>query len=170
MIAFWAFVLAAVALLDRVHRGIGEDRVERHRFHLYAIRDELREAAMRGDERPSNWVFEYLDSSIAKTIGVLPTLSIWSLLFVVLSRHDDQRVRRAVQHLERELEKPSNTFLRSIHDKYIEAVGSMLIERHASARAIVSGFQAGGQALRWWQEVVELSTEAPETSTLQEFA
>jgi hypothetical protein len=176
MIAFWIFVLASVALLDRVHADQDLEKAEKHIFRLYALRDELREAVMDGRVRCTNWVFQYLDSSIAKSIAALPTFTIWSLVYVAATYRGDERIKRAAYHLGRELEKQENACLANVHTRYIDVVGEYLLARHAILRLVVAALKsllvsifAAQRLLRMWQRALELSTEAPETSTLSDF-
>jgi hypothetical protein len=175
MIAFWIFMFLSVALLGQVQADIHAHLVQKHSFHLYALRDELREAAIDGRARSSNWVFEYLDSSIAKTIAALPTLTVWALLYFTVAYHGDARIRSAVQHLDRALEKPENACLAVVHEKYVEAIGDFLVGRHVSVRAILwlipwlfASIRIAQRLQRSWQRALQLSTEVPETSTLSE--
>jgi|HubBroStandDraft_6_1064221.scaffolds.fasta_scaffold52555_7 hypothetical protein len=176
MIAFWIFALVVVALLDRVHADLDTANAEKHAFRLYALRDELRAAVIDGRVRSSNWVFQYLDSSIAKTIAALPSFTIWSLLYIAVTYRGDRRIKRAAAHLARELEKPENACLADLHTRHIDILGEFLLARHfvlrlvvASLEGLLESIRAGQRLLRLWQRALELSTETPETSTLADF-
>src|SRR5881227_3473474 len=102
MIYLLMSALLVAYLLDRLHALRISGKVIRHRYRLYEIRDSLREAAMTGRVDPHHWIFQYLDSSIAKTIGQFPGISLWQSLSVWLTYRRDSRVEDAAQQLSRE--------------------------------------------------------------------
>lgn len=159
--------------IDRLWMFDVATRVRAHQFRLYAVRDKLRDAAMAGQVNPRNWVFQYLDSSITKTIDVLPRLNCWSIILVVLWHWGDKSIVVRQAHLKRELKKSSNAALAAIHLDYMSEIGYFIVNRHTTFRfpliqvfrAVKAGQWIGGHARR----VKELLTEAPETSTLADF-
>jgi hypothetical protein len=174
MIFYSLFVLLTVIMFDRLLRFGTQTVVLKHQFRLYALRDALRECAMSGKVDAKNWVFQYLDSSIAKTIRVMPGLSLWRVLVMMLvHRSGDESIRKCQEQLKGELEKSENEPLARIHLHYMGLVGFFLFERHSSLSTPVRGiFRAvkAGQFLRaQWRKAKEFLTEAPETSTLPEF-
>jgi len=46
--ALWLFVLALAIYADHVYRVRASTLIRKHQFRLYGLRDELREAAIRG--------------------------------------------------------------------------------------------------------------------------
>ena len=73
-------------LLEGVRRQKKEVLVLKYKYQFFALRDELREYAIENPEIAKNWVFQYLDSTIAKTIKLLPKLSLWYPWFVAHSQ------------------------------------------------------------------------------------
>lgn len=175
MAYFWLFALLGLIFLDRLRRMRVDTIVRQHQFTLYALRDELREAAMRGEVDPKNWVFQYLDSSIVKTISYLKNINLWRLLFVALTYRRDHRFLIAREHLQRALDKPSNKYLADIHDKYAYTLGFFLISRHPSLKVFMWIFLwnlfAAIKTMQYLKRKLdrpEFLTEVPETSTLEE--
>src|SRR4029077_21236075 len=106
MVWFWFFGFLALVALDQLLQLYIRIIVREHQFHLYALRDELRESAICGEVNAKNWVFHYLDSSIAKTIDVLAGITLWKVLIVRFSSPTSERFLRSRMHLQQELAKP----------------------------------------------------------------
>ena len=175
MVYFWLFALLGVIFIDRLRKMRVDTIVRQHQFVLYALRDELREAVMRREVDPRNWVFQYLDSSIAKTIHYLGKVNLWRLLSIGMTYRRDPKFLLARQHLQRELKKPSNKFLTNVHNKYAHTLGNFLISRHPSLKVFVWillwNLIAAIRTMQYLKRKLdrpEFLTEVPETSTLEE--
>lgn len=172
MLAFWVFAAVAVAIVDRLRESNRTTLILSHSFKLYALRDDLREAAAAGAVNPRSWLFAYLDSSISKTIAVLRQLSILRAWASTTSA-DDPRAERAEQLLRSELMKPRNAALAEFHDRYVIEVCTYLLRRHRviySTMRLVRGTERLRQRIKARLKVLSRAlTEAPETSTLYEF-
>ncbi len=172
MAYFWLFALLGLIFLDRLRRMRVDTIVRQHQFALYALRDDLREAVLKGEIDPKNWVFQYLDSSIVKTIRYLKNINLWRLLFVAATYRRNRRFLAAREYLQHELEKPSNKFLADIRKKYIYALGYFFINRHPTLKIsllnLFAAIETAQYLKRKWDRLMELLTEVPETSTLEE--
>lgn len=159
--------LLLIYSLDRLHSSRVENQVLRFQYRLYEIRDHLREAAMKGEVDCQNWVFQYLDSSIAKTIDILPQVSLWQGLALWYTYRNDPKTQAAVEHLDKALKKPENKFLGKIYHLYAGILILYLWERHfvysftlvKLAKAVTS-LQKAGQS----------QVHSPGTSTLVDYA
>ncbi len=162
-------ILLLVFLFDRLHSLRIADKALRHQYQLYAVRDGLREAAMTGHVNARNWVFQYLDSSIAKTIDRLPEVSMWQALALWLAYRHNSEIREADKHLRRELEKPENEIFKDAFVFYQAILISYLMDRHLVFRLFIKGLllRRGIQAV---QAAARVQTRAPTTSTLVEYA
>src|SRR6266404_4635737 len=120
MILFWTFNLIALATTNSLLRADLKTTITKYQFDLYRLRDKLREAAMLHQIKHEDWVFLYLDSSIAKTIEMLDQITIWHITVVMLTFEEDQRFIRAREHLHRELSKPGKRFLAEIYNEYFD--------------------------------------------------
>lgn len=171
MIIFAIFlILAALEYLFFLRRS---NIVLQHQFRLYALRDELRSTVMRGEVKASNWVFQYLDSSLAKTIDSLPFISIWRVGSMVVFSPDEPKLKLRLNHLFGELRKPENELLARIYLHYLAEVGFFLSKRHGAFQIMVSSVFGVLNSRKWLKEkfraAKEILTAAPETSTLPEF-
>ncbi|NVM57856.1 MAG: hypothetical protein HWN51_07040 [Desulfobacterales bacterium] len=170
---FLLFVVLGLIFLDRLRRMHINTIVRKYQFNLFALRDELREATMHGEVDPKNWVFLYLDSSIAKTIRYLGEINLWRLFFIAMTYRRDRKFLVAREHLQHELKKPSNKFLADIHEKYIYALGCFFINRHPTLKIsllnLFAAIETAQYLKRKWDRLMELLTEVPETSTLEEY-
>jgi hypothetical protein len=159
-----SFLLVA-HLLDRVHSLRLSDKAARHQYQLYEIRDHLREAAIHGDVDPRHWVFQYLDSSIAKTIDRLPKISLWQGLALWWVYRNNTAVMTAHDQLEQDLAKPGNEVLRRVYALYDGTIMLYLMDRHLVFRWMVTNLYLLQKSL---QAVARVQTKAPATSTLVE--
>lgn len=147
--------------------------VLQHQFRLYALRDELRGAVMRGEVQANNWVFQYLDSSLAKTINALPSVSFWRVGSMVLFSSYEPKLKIRLDHLFGELKKQENEALTKIYLHYLAEIGFFLSKRHGTLWVMVSSVFRLLKLGKWLKEkfrlAKEILTAAPETSTLPEF-
>jgi len=171
--AFWLSLLAGLAMLQYLRTLDRETTVLRNRFRLYALRDDLRECVMDGRISANNWVFQYLDSSIAKTIDFLGNLTLWTAVANVEKHRHDERLARASFHLENELKKTENECLSGVRDGYVESLMTFFKERHPTMELLSWNvfvvMVIGAVVLRKLRTLVVLQTESPETSTLEDF-
>lgn len=170
---FWLFALAAFIALDKAHRMDIDSTIREHQFRLYMLRDELREAAMKKQIDPKNWIFLYLDSSLAKTISVLGRITVWHVLLTGLTSQKDESARRAVVQLQTELSKPANATFRDFHNKYVSEVGLFLVDRHKALKItlfnLLAVIRVGQYLHRQGKRLLEYQMATRETSTLRDF-
>ena len=163
-------LLVALECLFLLRRG---NVVLQHQFRLYALRDEVRAAVMRGEIQANNWVFQYLDSSLAKTINALPSVSFWRVGSMVVFSPYEPKLKIRLDHLFGELRKPENEALTKIYLHYLAEVGFFLSRQHSNLWMVVSGVFRLLKLGKWLKEkfrlAKEILTAAPETSTLPEF-
>ncbi|MDB6034877.1 MAG: hypothetical protein JWM16_5215 [Verrucomicrobiales bacterium] len=160
--------------LERLQRFHVGTVILRHKFKLYAIRDSLRDRVIEGEVKSSNWVFQYLDSSITKTISRLDDLSIWRVAgWMCWYRPDRSKFEELYNQLQKELSKPGNEVLGKVYVKYIAQVGHLIWERHASFSGSLKFVFKLLRAKDWLKarsrQIVKFLAEGPETSTLPEF-
>ena len=176
----WFCVLVFAILANHIGRIRASTLIRKHQFRLYALRDGLREAAICGQVNPNNWVYQYLDSSVAKTITYLDRLTIWVVLLTFRRAGAEAQLQAAHQHLMRALEKPANAVLKQFHIRYQRELIRFLLERHLPLRFVVGGAFRLVSAVQAARNVrarlraaiaqgAEFQTEAPETSTLYEY-
>jgi len=173
MLIIVAFLLAL--WLEYVRRQRNEVLAVEYKYRFFALRDELREYAMENPEVARNWVFQYLDSTMAKTIKALPTISIWYILGLWLTHRNDNRIERARKSLEREYLKSKNQKIKEVEEKCIEALSAFMLSRHillvvvsVSALVLPAAITAAIREVK--KRSLELVVESPETSTLHMFA
>ncbi|MCG8606200.1 hypothetical protein MJD09_14590 [bacterium] len=146
-----------------------------YRYKLFALRDKLRLYAIDSGVHKETWAFNYLDTSISKTIAALPRLSIWMVAYILLTYRIEPQHN---QLLANELSKDENIKLRAIHNKFAITIGSFLVDRHrvltASTRMLVWLLETA-KADAWvnylkkmWTSVRKRITESSQVSTLQQ--
>lgn len=159
--------------------------VTKSRYRLFALRDKLREHVMEERIKKNNWVFDYIDSTLTKTCDDLDWLNIWRALVVLLTDRNDIKFERARDHLENELKKSKNIFLREIHEEYADILLEYILEKHnfifgcarlffKIVRNIPIIFRSLIKPINQIKKIVKHGvkelTESPETSTLGTFS
>jgi hypothetical protein len=167
--------IALIVILECARRRRRELLVLEYQYKFFALRDELREYAMEDPKVGQNWVFQYLDSTMARTIKVLPKISIWYVLGLWLTYRKDRRIERAQNHLVREYKKPKNQKHKELEEKCMATLANFMLSRHIglvilSALVIVLPAAVGAGIRQIKRRSLELVVESPETSTLLTFA
>ncbi len=170
MLYFLISMLIMLALLDRSLRIARLESLRLDvRFKLFALRDELRSAAVSGDVPKNRW-FDYLDTSITKSIDVLPHLNVWEALALMYSYANDESVLDAQLELGKALEQEENQGLKKIYGMYLRYMVDLLVDRHKTSGSVVMGLaQMMGRVLNLTQKLAAILTSAPETSTLLKY-
>ncbi|OLD24785.1 MAG: hypothetical protein AUJ04_08700 [Acidobacteria bacterium 13_1_40CM_3_55_6] len=140
------------------------------RFKLFALRDELREGIIDGAMPENKW-FEYLDTSITKMIDLLPTITVWEALALVLRYRNDPEVQQAQVTLFTAFGEEENQKLAGIYGKFVGHIIELLFRRHVGIRYGMTGIArtvVNARALK--KKTAEIITVAPETSTLTHYA
>jgi len=177
---FVVFMLISLILLESARRGMKDVLVLEYQYKFFALRDELRAYAMENPALAKGWLFMYLDSTLTKFVTLLPHMTIWKTLALMLTHKDDHRFRVHRTHLEREYGKPVNAKLKQIEIKLIATLSQYMMKRHAGLRFSVELLQklsASVTLARSWMAWLKLqrkrslvvAVEAPETSTLGEY-
>jgi hypothetical protein len=169
MLYVLASMLIMLALLDKVTRM---DRLESlrldTRFKLFALRDELRCAAINGDVPQNRW-FEYLDTSITKMIDVLPHINFWEALALLYSHGGDKSILAAQAELSKALSQEENKGLGTIYVGYLACILKLLLGRHRTLVPFAYRVnKAIGRMADLKNRLAAIFTVAPETSTLLE--
>ena len=167
-------IFLVVLALDQLFRIRQGNLILEHRFRLYSLRDHLREAAMNEEFKSNNWVFQYLDSSIAKSIDILPTISVWRAIVLLSFARRSEKQKICFESLMRELEKEENAALLKFYLHYMAELGLFITRRHDTIYfALFSVFKITN-GTKWLKSKLRLIKEvlsvAPETSTLPDFA
>src|ERR1044071_2726930 len=111
--------LGMLMLLDRSTRLAKLDLLKlKTRCHLFRLRDDLRRAAISG-EVPMNWLFDYLDTSISRTISHLDEINLWEGLALLLSHGKDQALLQAQKHIEKVMREKDNQALMPFYYQYL---------------------------------------------------
>jgi hypothetical protein len=170
MLYFLISMLIMAALFDRATRRGRIDLVLLDtRFKLFALRDKLRNAAIAGEVPENKW-FEYLDTTITKSIDMLPGLTVWEVAGLFAAYRQDESVLRAQTALFQALGQDENKHLAHIYAELVVRIGEVLFLRHLGTRYLMSGvvFVARrAQGLK--KKFAQIVTVAPETSTLTQY-
>jgi len=174
------FIVVSLILLESVRRGSKDVLVLEYQYKLFALRDELRACAIENPRLANGWVFMYLDSTLTKFVTVLPNMTIWKTIALMLTHKDDYRFKVHRAHLEREYQKPQNAKFKQLEVKIIATIGQFIAKRHAGLtfsldvlRGLSTSVVMMRSSLAWFKVQRKASlvvvVEAPETSTLGEY-
>lgn len=172
--------LILLAFLDRVVRG---GRVKLIKidleFDLFALRDELRNAAFVSKISYDNW-FDYMDTTITRTIERIDNVNPWLAVGYGWAHRNDPSLFHAQRALETALRLPENQRLAQIHNEYVRLIGRFLEARYPISLPIAaiscalilkdsteSGIHSSAEGGK--QDLAPIFSIAPETSTLSEY-
>jgi hypothetical protein len=158
-------------LLDKaLRRGRVELLLLEMRFKFFALRDELREGVIDGSLPENKW-FEYLDTSITKAIDLLPTITAWEALALVLRYRNDPDVQQAQLALLTAFSQDENQKLARIYSTFVSHLVELLFRRHIGIRFGMMGLAKTVVSARGFKEkAAKIITVAPETSTFTHYA
>lgn len=163
-------LVSTLIILKGFERAYGTRRdicQEEYRYKLFALRDRLRGLAISGQVSSSNWLFSFLDSSIARTITILPKMSAVRLLGMYIAYKDDANLNSARQQLAISLKKAENELFAQVHSEYIGLVVSYVIRRNLGTILFVASITRAFAGLKTWlRNTAEVATESPEASTI----
>lgn len=168
MLIIFITILSLLFLLERAFKTRTETKVLKYSNCLYALRDELRERVIQGDINKNDWVFDYLDSSITKTITQLSKISFYTLLIIYLIRNRDPYFNKAQKHLERALKKPGKAPIKNIHDRYVKILDNYILDKHLISLTSLP-FSIWLTTKGIYKNLTKQATEYPEFSTLYDY-
>jgi hypothetical protein len=168
-----------LALLDRAIRG-GRIRLLKLdlEFKLFALRDQLRMDAIKEESPYNNW-FEYMDTTLTRTIGRFGTINPWHAVGFMLTHRKDSDLFLAYEQMRKALRKPENRKIERIYDQYNESLNAFVKERYpaswplAALTFMVLCPTEHLQHISIEQEERKLTpvfSISPETSTLREYS
>lgn len=170
-----ALTFVLVLILETARRQRKEVLVQDYTYRLFALRDELRECAIKEDTVAKNWVFQYLDSTIARSIKLMPRFSIWFVLGLLIAYRKNSRLEKLRTQLRNECEKPKNLELKRIEASLTAILGEYIVKRHIlllfiSVIVVFLPVKLAQTITQLKKRSLELMVESPETSTLGNFA
>ncbi len=131
MIVYAVVVFFIVYEIFRTFNERANTLVLECRYDLFAVRDSLRDLALKGEVDSNSWLFKCLDQSIGRFIEFLPTLTIYKMLFLYFLFKRNQESQRSINFINAELGQPQNTVLKEINDRYTTRIARFLIQRDA---------------------------------------
>lgn len=175
-----AYCIVMLVLLEGARRQSQSALALEYRYKLFALRDELRGYVIANPELAKSWVFKYLDSTITKFVSLLPGLSLWRLLALLMTHESDSQFKVHRRHLEMEYSKPQNRKFKHVEAELMATAGSYLSRKHTGARLAFELLRGCGHSVRLvheWAVVINkkrkeslaVAVEAPETSTLRDY-
>lgn len=99
-----------------------------YQFKLYKLRDELRTLAIDGKIDSKYWMFNYIDTSISKTISVMDNMNLFFLFLVAKKNNKNNKIESFKSAVTVELQK--NSCLNDIYIQYGNLNVDFLIKKH----------------------------------------
>ena len=164
-----ASLFGMLVLLDRAVR------IERLRllklkkqYQLFALRDELRNAAIEGEIEMGRW-FECVDTTLTRVIESLDMINIYEMTGLLYVHRHDEELREALERLKEALDNPKNKKLKEIFVLYGNTMLEFLYDRHY---VLINTVTTTDRIYKWTKKAkqifLDLLMSAPETSTLTE--
>jgi hypothetical protein len=123
-----------LVLIDRVVR-IGNLRLakDQARYELFALRDELRKAAITGRAPMNRW-FDYMDSTLTRSIDKIYQVSLLDLMVFAALYRENRKIEEAVANRRRAFELPENTIVAGIYERYLYVLVRFMMNRNLISR------------------------------------
>jgi len=116
---FYLILATAImlALLDKTIRG-GRVRLLKLEleFKLFALRDQLRIDAIK-EESPYNRWFDYMDTTLTRTIGALGTINPWYVVGFMCIHRNDTDLFCAYEEMRKALRQSENYKIERIYER-----------------------------------------------------
>jgi len=121
--------IVLLALLDRTIRG-GRIRLAEldFKFGLFEIRDVLRDAAIDAEIPYSPW-FDYMDTTLTRTIDSLKAVNPWMAVGYALTHRNNPAAQNGQRELQEVLRRAENKKLARVYAMYTECIGKFLKAR-----------------------------------------
>lgn len=100
------------------------------RWEFFALRDELRRAAVESPEVAEHDAFSFLDWELTYFAGHVDNLSIWSALPYLLTRRGRRMTARAAAQLHSLCTDDDTGVLQSVNDRLNRLISRALVVRH----------------------------------------
>jgi len=165
-------VLLVFILLSILRRNHHKLLATKYRYELYSLRDKLRQIVIDKKVSKNEWAFKYLDSSISKMVGQLPTVNLWTSIYLAIYYRNDESIPKFQFHLNQAFQR--NEVLKSIHVEYGELLVKYTIKRHIVTLILTFlGVQSIKECRRffiWFKQILLDVRETPQTSTMLRYA
>ena len=149
--------------------------IQKFKYRLFELRDKLRDNVIKGNINKNNWAFDYIDSSISKSINGLDGLNLWRAILLFSLHRKDERLNEFRANFNKQLEKNNNLSL--IYTEYGQLITRYILSKHGltftiSAMGllpvIMSAFMIK-QSINMANKAVKELRNFPETSTSNDF-
>jgi len=142
-----------------------------YRFKLYKLRDKLRWLAINEKIDKNNWVFDYMDTSISKTISIMDNMNLVFLLVIAIKNRNRKELVEFNKSVNVVVDK--NKYLSEIFFEYGNLNIEFLMKKHYWITLIIGSIGASVGAFNWAKNKFEFSALSirvyPETSTSNSF-
>jgi hypothetical protein len=147
--------------------------IRKTQLSLYKLRDKLRQKAYEGSIEKNQWMFDYLDSSISKTICNLPFINLWNVILLLqLHKNNKDNLHDFKHHLELAYKK--NKEFKNLHQEFSQIILNHIIHSHI---IIIALFIISHLTIKWLKNInkflyktIDGVTDLPENSTSEFYA
>ena len=173
MIIVMLTFLIFIYFLQKIYKIAFETKLDKYHFELFALRDEIRQQAIEGDVDASNWLYNYIESSIAKTCDVLKDLSIYKITLLYLLNRHNKEFQERYELMTTEMNQHHNKQLKMYWRRYREIVGLYMLNKHSElilVRHIPFLSTCTMKNVRkYWKNIQNFTMTSDEVTTLPEF-
>lgn len=147
----------------------------KYKYKFFALRDKLRQSVIDGRIDKNDWVFDYIDTSISRTVSELDNLNLYSSVMLMKYHKNDAFIKAFRIQLQESLKR--NHVLTALFEEYGSISSAYIIEKHILLKLLlIFGIKSVTSTFRWLQKVtryfnrVALSLRFwPETSSISRF-
>lgn len=163
-------ILLVLSLWRRYHHSLA---ALKFKYKLYALRDRLRMLSVDGVVNCDDWVFDFMDRSLSKSISDSYHITLVRLILLNFAHSEDLELGRFNEKLERTF--ASNPEFEKIRTEYLLAVKEYVIDQHyvsvniilkPGARVIFGASTAAFKLNSWLKGILVY----PETSAYNSYA
>lgn len=102
--------------------------ITKHRYKLYAVRDGLRRVVIEGQAKKDSWIFNYLDSSISKSIQYLDCLNLYTLISLAYKLRNSDEFKEFDIQIKENL--ANENYFQEYYDEYNSIMTSFIRSKH----------------------------------------
>jgi hypothetical protein len=166
---------AVIFILGLVRRNFQKNIELEYRYKFFALRDKLRELAIEGKIKKQNWEFNYLDSSLCKTVNQLSNINLIDAFYIHLKHKNDPKKEKFKQHLNLILEKDKE--FSKIYSQYGVLLVQYICRRHlvitmsigVGLFSIITSIEYFNRIAFRFKQLIKEMRETPENSTAHQY-
>lgn len=104
------------------------------RMNLYRLRDKLRAHVISGEIKEDDWFFDFMDTSICKSIEKVTSMNLFSIVLLQLTNKNNENIARFSKQVDNKI--THNQAARDIHIEYGNILVKHIFQKHYILRFV----------------------------------